>query len=292
MRITDGLALRFVQSSMAAGRAAGYDPMLRIATGRQILRPVDDPVSADRIAQLDQRLAGLDRMNVARERLRTDLSLADSVLQAAADAVSDAHEMAIRMSNDSMGPDERAAAAQGVRDLIKRVSDLLNTQTADGRYLFAGTADDQPAYDTTTGAYLGSTGNRQVEIAPGTMVDGAINGDQLFGSPSDLLATLDAFATALETNDVTGIRDSIDNLEAQVHVVAQAQATVGFRLNGLDNAEDMVSQLELQWLGERSALKDVDLTTEITSLSAADTAYNAVLETSKRFLSMSLGRFL
>ena len=294
MRITSAMISRFVNNAHNNAKQATYDPQVKITTGRRIMMPSDDLPAANRILDLDRALEELRGMERVRGMVRSDLEQADSMMGDTADLLTDAHTLAIQMSNDSIGPDERADAATRIQTMIDTIYSYANHQRADGRYLFNGTDDQNPPYGEDAAGnkfFQGTNQNRTVELAPGMNITTTITAAETFEN-SGVIATLEAFQTALTNNDADGIRAAIDELDGQISDFGNMRGRIGHRLNALDDATDISLDLELQYLSERSDLRDVDLAAEVTNLAMAENTLMAVLETTKRFMAMNLKNFL
>ncbi len=295
MRITSAMISQFVANAHSAAKAATYDPQLRIATGRRVVNPSDDMVASERILDLDRALTELGGMERVRGSVQNDLDQADDILGDMADLVTEAHTLAIQLSNDTVTADERADALVRLDTMLETLYGHANHRTADGRYLFNGIDDQNPPYaDLGAGmTFVGTNANRTVEIAPGMFEQSTTDAAGVFDA-SGVEGTLKAFQAALRDNpdDASLVRDRIGELADQIHHFGGARSAVGHRLVALQHAEDTTLDLELHYLTERSGLRDVDLATEITNLTMAQNSLTAVLETTKRFMQMNLSNFL
>jgi len=139
-----------------------------LATGKRINRPSDDPVGAGRIVQLGaltDRLGQFDRnLDAADARL----SLEESTLNAASDALNRVREITIAAVNGINDDSTLAILGGEVRTVLANVLGLANTKDANGEYIFAGTRSHvEPFGRSPSGAYSynGNADSRNVAIS-------------------------------------------------------------------------------------------------------------------------------
>lgn len=290
MRVSDSLVHRFVTNSNIRAKAQYYQAAEDTVLLRKVGTPADDLGAAQRILRIDRSLADLDAMSRTRDMVRSDMTNVESTLNAVSDTLIQVKELAIQMSNDTMNADDRLAGAENVQGLRETMLDLLNTQFSDGRYALSGLRDSTPPY-TAEGAYQGSTSNRQVEVAPNTFIQTTMTGPDVFGTEDPFLM-LDQLQFSLEANTVGGIIASIDQLDALIAASAQAQTKSGLALNRLDSAEDIASELQLQFQIERSQLQDLDLAEAVSNFEATEQGLNAVISVTQRLMQMTIRPYL
>ncbi len=157
----------------------------RLATGRALTTPSDDPVAASQALRMKQTLSRQDQ-------ILGNLRHADLMMGAADEALSEVNELlnqAEAISSQSIGAqadaDERAANAAIIASIRERLTTIGNRQVR-GSYIFAGRATQQPPFTSALGgvAYLGDTGNVFARVSQ--FEQEAINmpGDTLFGALS------------------------------------------------------------------------------------------------------------
>lgn len=297
MRITNAMVNHFVANAHSTAKAATFDPQLKVATGRRIINPSDDLVAAERISHLDRAMGQLEVFGRTRETVRNNLEQADNIMSDVANLGTEAFELAVQLSNDSVGPEERAAAFTRLEGMLDTFVGLANHQRPDGSYLFNGIDDQNPPYNEFD-QFVGSEVNRQVEMAPGIVQASTVTASDAFvdtGLDGALKGFLDAVNVDLGLGEVPNaedIRTAVDALGESVKKIGNVRGRLGHRMASMDSADALGLDLEYQYLTERSQLRDADLATEFTNLSSSQTALQAVFETTKRFMQMNLGSFL
>jgi flagellar hook-associated protein 3 FlgL len=293
MRITDQLIGNFIIRSNADLKAGIFDSVRKITSGRAVTRPSDDPVKAARILRIDRLIRDLDSIDRSHQRITSDLGIGEVSLAQVSSVVANVKVLAIQMANSAVSDAERQAAGTEVQGYRDQLIDLANRRQADGRYLFGGLAEGGPPYDAVSGAYLGSTSNRSVEIAPGVFSQATVTGDQSFGGAgNEIFLVFDQLITAMNANDAQGIADLLDPLDDKIEQTSQNMALMGTRLNGLNQTDGVTQSLRLQYLQDKGIYQDVDITAEITRYTAQENSLIAVVEVSRRLLANSLSAFL
>ena len=122
----------------------------------------------------------------------------DTALQSAETLLLSAKELALRGANDTLGPEQRAILANEVGGLLHQAIALGNSDV-NGRYLFAGQANDQPPFsEQVTVASTVRTATPSGTLAPLGVDDLNINGVSIRATQAtdDPLSTVDAAASA------------------------------------------------------------------------------------------------
>lgn len=294
MRVSDPMFKQLTITQNAKNKQALFDAGEPLMTGQKVNRPSDDPIAAARIVEIDRNLAKFGAYEKARQRVDLDLMTMDGALQTSYEVLSQLRELAVQMGNETYSADDRAAAAESTAALKDQLLKLANAQQADGRFLFAGVGEGMPAYDDATGAYQGSLKNREMEILPGLLVDGTLNGTQTFGDGTGptVFQQIDTMIAALQANDQTGVIQSIDDLNAAMAKVGVAQARIGGALQNLDLAASTADDLKYHLQIRRSADQDPDIATQASLYAVAEQSLTGSIELSKRLLSGSLIQWL
>lgn len=96
----------------------------------------------------------------------------------------------------------------------------------------------------------------------------------------------------IETNNQSGVQQSLDELRgASEHIMTQA-ARVGGRQNRLDTADNILTSLQINVRERKSAVEDADVSELMTQIAQQQLIYEAVLKTSSQVMRMSLINFI
>jgi flagellar hook-associated protein 3 FlgL len=235
MRVSDGMVQDLGQRAMSSARARSALATSIAASGMRVQKPSDDPVAF----ALGRRDTAREQVAIASERT-SDYAMsvsigADQALAEAGDALARARELAVQMSNGTYTANERTFAASAARELRLEVINAANREV-DGTYVFGGYRDGAPPFDPTTGAYTGDGLVKQVEVAPFLRLPVSVSGATTFGAGTgtDVLATLEALATALDTNDPAAVQALLPDIDTSAQQINGARVDLGGQIRGFE----------------------------------------------------------
>jgi flagellar hook-associated protein 3 FlgL len=273
----------------------------QVSTGERILSPSDDPVAAVRILGIERDLNLTEQYQGNADVAESKLSVTDGVLDSAADILQRIRELGVQGLNDSNDANARAAIAEEMDQLKQSLLSLANSTDANGEYLFSGYQSNTQAFDPGTYAYNGDSGQRNVRVGGGYLVEVSEPGDQIFvtnnldGNTQAIFQTIDEFTTALNNNDVSTAPnngDFLSNIDTSLGQVLGARTAVGTRMNAVDQQravnEASIASLE----SNRSQLKDLDYAEAITRLNQQSVGLQAAQQAYVKVQGLSLFNFI
>jgi len=186
-----------------------YDLQDKVASGKKVRRPSDDPMAYSRIARFRQDGAEIDRFLRSTQRTYDESVRYDGILQQVSKNLQRVTEIVVDASDPSLAVYAPEVFAEEVDLIVEDLVSLANS-TSNRSSLFGGLRTDTPAYTVTRDAegrialveYQGNAGIRQVEIADGVMTPGSIVGTDLT-SEAGLFqsASVDIFADLIQLRD-------------------------------------------------------------------------------------------
>jgi flagellar hook-associated protein 3 FlgL len=249
VRVSDGMVNDLGQRSIASARARSAAATSIASSGMRVQKPSDDPVAF----ALGRRDTAREQVAIASARTSEyamSVSIgADQALAEAGDALARARELAVQMANGTYTANERTFAASAARELRLEVLNAANREV-DGTYVFGGYRDGAPPFDATTGVYSGDGLVKQVEVAPFLRLPLSVSGATTFGAGTgtDVFATLEALATALDANDPVAVRATISAIDASAQQINGSRVDLGGQIRGFD-----VTKATAELVQERSA---------------------------------------
>jgi flagellar hook-associated protein 3 FlgL len=289
MRITDAhiytVATRHIMNARAASAEAGD----QVSSGIRVVHAWDDASAAGAISRQANQQARHASISTAAQRASEELVAADGALDQVTTSITRAHELAVQLGNDTYSAADRAGAAAEIKQLMTAVVSQLNVKSGD-RYVFGGMLDGAPPFDTT-GAYLGDTNVRQVEVAPGLLQDASLRADQALkggGGGVDVLTELANLNTALLANDGAGIRAAVGTLGDGITQISTLRSHGGALMNAFDVAVSTAKSFGASAQGERAKLEEVDIFEASTRLAATQSALQASMSAASKQFSLSL----
>ncbi len=284
MRVTDQMKMASLRDAQSAANERLYGASQRASSGIRVSRPADDPAAFARIASKDGTISKLGGRQQALDRSQGDLSVAESALASGVDILSQARDLAVQLSDGTLDPAQRAAAAKQVTELRQALVGVANTRGSSG-YVFSGTKTDTPAIDSA-GAFQGNDSAIQVETADGVNTRANASGAKAFTAAGgrDVLQDLADFATALTNNDVPGLQAMVQKLSDGQKQITAARADAGIQLDRVRTASSVTSTLATAVKEARAGDAELDPTTAYTELAAANDAYNRGLAVARQVL--------
>ena len=203
-------------------------------------------------------------------------STMDTSLERAQDIVVRLRELAVQMSSDAVDANGRAAAAVEVRSLQASMLDTANTQVG-GRYVFAGAVYDAPAFDVAY-TYQGDANEPETRVGQDRWVRSGLDGQQVFQGGTDIFATIENLAVALETNNVPSTRAALPDLESSTRQLSQWRSVVGSEQVTAEDAVVVSESLDQLFTDRLSQLVQADPVAAYTELGEAQNAYTSTLQ--------------
>lgn len=289
MRVTDKMIYETARRETMNARVRMDQAVAATSTGRRLQHISDDPAAAGLISQSRMSQARLDAIREGVGRASDDLQTMHTALSTASEVVETARTLAVQMANDTYSASDRVGAASAIDGLFEQLVGAMNVQ-AGNRYLFGGFQDAAAPFDPA-GNYLGDTGVRRIEVAPGALDDVSIRADVALKGVSggvDVFATLGGLATALRGNDQSAIQAALGQLDGATTQVSQALADVSNHADTVIAAEGATRLARDQVTENLARLADVDLTAAASDLALANRALEASLAAAQKSFGRSL----
>jgi flagellar hook-associated protein 3 FlgL len=263
----------------------------RVATTLlEIARPSDAPSQWTAVHRLDAATQDQDVFRKNTESAITYLDTADQLLGDATDVLKRTWELATQMSNGTYDAGSRDAAALEVRSLRTRMLSIANTQVAN-RHVFGGQAmDSKPFQDD--GTYLGSAESLDVRIGYLEWIQVGFDGSEVFQGNIDVFGVLDRLSTALEANDILGVRAELSNTKDGIDQVLRWREEVGFNQMLADDTIDMVRSMKTVLDTRLAETVQADPADAYTQYASEKTNYEATLKIMAQSRSSSLFDFM
>ncbi|MDQ0285608.1 flagellar hook-associated protein 3 FlgL [Desulfofundulus luciae] len=145
MRVTHMLVARRTQNYIQDAMERLARTQEQMSTGRKVLRLSDDPPA---LSQLLNVRTAVERNKQYARNITDGLSYlegADTALGTAGELLQKAIEYAIQGANGTLEPNDMAAIGEQIDKMIDEMVDIANT-TVGGKYIFAGTKNNQPPF--------------------------------------------------------------------------------------------------------------------------------------------------
>ena len=264
----------------------------QISSGQKLNKPSDDPAAVSSIISGKAELSSIAGFQDAITNATLLLNSTNTALDNLHTLIANAKQIGVNAQSAST--QDMATYASLMGNLIQSAMGIANTEV-NGRYIFSGYKTDQPAVNTTTGLYQGTTDRISAQINTGTSVDVNIAGNELISSTGALdnttiIGAMSNLKTAIQNNDQIAIQTSLTALNTLSASTLNKQSDIGARLNMIDSEKKILAARDTDVtnsVSDKLMLSTVDiakLTVESqqqqTALSSLRTITNGVLNTS------------
>jgi flagellar hook-associated protein 3 FlgL len=268
----------------------------KIASGKEITKPSDNPYGTSRALQLRSDLDENQQYqrNVSEASSWQDVT--DTALGKLSDYTQRARELLIQGANGATDNAGRSAIADEIDQIIGAMKSEANTQYA-GRYIFGGTLTTTPPYNQTTDSYVGDNNPIVREIGKGVTVTVNVIGDGVLGHAdatgrTGLIGALRQISDDLRANDTAALGSDITTLDGAQDTLIDARAVVGALSNRLEAAGSRLGELEQSTTQLLSETEDADMAKTLVDYSMQQSVYQAALKAGSQLIQPSLLDFL
>jgi len=246
MRVTEGMKYSQVLSNLSNLTSQHAKAAQEASTGVRVGKPSDDPVAAAELARLSASSSQTKAHLSTIDTVRGDAELTESTLDSASDIFARLKEIALQGANGELTAEDRKTLGVEVTGLKDTLLALGNTRGTRG-YLFSGSQVTTAAFDPA-GVFQGDDEAHVVQIGNSTPTAVSTSGSEAFvvAGGRNVFADLQALATALGTDDIATIRQSIDDVGASQAQLISARARSGLVLSKLDASESVLASLDTE----------------------------------------------
>jgi len=168
----------------------------QIASGKRVDTPADDPVAAAKILSVKAQLSITSQFNENAQTAEERLKLEETSLKSIRNVIQRVRELALRAGDGALQKDDRKAIATEVNERLKETLGFINTQDAEGHYLFSG-YQSKTAPFVASGVsgfnYQGDEGQLAIQVGASVQVAVSDSGRTIF---ADVDAPRNATVTA------------------------------------------------------------------------------------------------
>jgi flagellar hook-associated protein 3 FlgL len=295
-RITQSMTARLLLSDLEQVNDRLSKTHQRIASGKQLSVPSDDPFGTSRALQLRSDLEGTRQYQRNVDEAKGWQDVTDAALGQIGDFALRARDLMVQAASDTTGPSARAAINTEIDQIIAAIKGEANTRYA-GRYIFAGTKTTTQPYTSGNDVYAGDTGNVVREIGKGVQVDVNTVGSTVVGSwngttGTGLLGVLRSVQAHLQAGDTASLGTDLSALDTAHDTLVGARAQTGALANRLDAAESRLGQIEGTTTKLLSDVEDADMAKTLVDYSTQQAAYQAALKAGAQLIQPSLLDYL
>jgi flagellar hook-associated protein 3 FlgL len=258
MRVTESRLMSVTVTSLSNARQRVAAAQEEISSGQRVSRPSQGLADWAQGERARARYAQSDSRGDSISSSKEQLTEVNRSLDSISALLGEARSFGVQGSTGTLTVDERKNIATVVKSIRQQALSIANSVGPTGEFLFSGTSNVAP-FDSVTGAFVGNGTVRNIEIAEGQQQSVSLTGEILTAASGvDLFGALDALSSALDNNNLAGVRASLDTLDIATKQVSSAMTQLGSHLQALNSAEDarLVFEESLARIVERSQESD------------------------------------
>ena len=300
-RITDSIVSRTILGDLGAADTRLALTQRRLASGKQLTRPSDDPFGTNRAIQLRSELEATRQYRRNVNDGSGWSTATEAALSRITDIVQRARELLVSGGNDSNGQVARESIATEIDQLTESLKQEANA-TYSGRYVFSGTATETRPYTLgPVDTYAGNSGSVARVIGAGVSVAINVSAQGLLGNgqgaaDNKLLDVMRDIAENLRGGtpaDWEALRNTdLERLDTNLDELTRVRAVVGATANRLEAAGGRLDELEESSTDLLSKVEDADVAETLVHYSTQKAAYESALRAGANIVQTSLLDFL
>ncbi len=186
MRVsTSQLYDRGIQAILDGQRGLA-DTQQSLASGKKINRPSDDPVGTSQLVRINEDLDKIDQFRRNNDLFTSALEEQEAVLTNITGSINRARVLTIQAGSGLLNDADKQAIATEIEQIRNEVFDLMNTQNADGDYIFGGHQSQTQAFTYNPAAtgnaftFQGDSGTNEVKLSDSVSVRSTSSGFDVF----------------------------------------------------------------------------------------------------------------
>lgn len=294
MRVTDRLKYAILNKNLARIKQNIDVAQNKIASGKRIIAPSDDPVAASSGIGLEAEKNMNSQYTRNLEKLKTLGGFYDTSVTGIHELLTKAKEIAITQASGTMDATTRRSSAEEIKGIIEQLVTIGNTKVGSS-YIFGGEKAGEAPF-TLDGDYNvtfnGTEDVSSIYIDKGTKEAAGISGYRVFISDSNIFDGLKKLKDALEANDASGIGETLDDLEAALSKTQANISHVGTYVSKIENYIEYKDVRNLDIDESLSQMMDVDIAQVVTEFNALSNAYEAMLYSMAKIQNLSVLNYL
>lgn len=320
MRVATSTAYSQGVTSMNTQNFKLNKTMLQLSTGKRIVTPSDDPAGAAKVLGLNQAKSRTEQFQDNIDVLKSSLQVEETALDSIVNTLQRVRELTIQANNDTYDGTQRAAISLEIQEHFEAITGFANTTNGNGEFLFGGYNNRDVPFENVAGVvnYRGDQGQQLLQISATRQVASGDNGFDSFmnlrgtdngsnpadGIPMSVFAVVKELQVALENNDgvISGVvgaetfhetmSRAIDNIDVALGQIVDIEASIGARLNAIENQENANEDYLVQLATTLSNTQDLDYNEAVSRLEQEQIGLQASQQTFTKIQGLSLFNFL
>lgn len=301
MRITNSMLVNNMISNLGKNLSRMESYQQKLATGKKISVPSDDPVVAARALKLRTDVSQIEQYKKNVKDAMSWLEVTESAIADVGDILQRARELAVQASNGATTPEDTKKICEEVKQLKTQLVNLGNATYA-GRQIFSGFKTNQKLLNDD-GSFAIDVDNTEgiiYQIGVADSININVTGGDFFNSGNTattgtfgtIFEDMNNFITALDSGDYAVIDETIGKIDMQQNNLLRIRADIGARYNRLELTNNRLGNDGLNFTKLMSENEDIDQAENIMLLKSEENVYRASLAGGARIIQPSLVDFL
>lgn len=295
MRVTNTMQHIQLLKNLRNNNTGIIDWQNKLATGRRIHKPGDDPVGVGYYMRYNSEI---NRTNEFLENANTGLgflSTMDEMMQQTSDVLKRARVLVQQASTGTTPDDARQHIAAEIQQLKEQLV-MIGNSSYSGRYLFNGQKTDQRPYSLTDPANdRTDRGVYYLNVSPNVSVPVSISGEEIFGeagAADNAFRVFDEILAHLNNNELDLLRADMERIDGLSDRVNSVWAEIGARTNRFELVKERIQDQLVSLKDLRSKVGDADMAEAIIELTQRENVLQASLAVGARIMQVSLIDFI
>lgn len=178
----------------------------KIATGKKITKPSDDPIGASKALNNRSQKNVLTQFIDNMQTVSSQLEYEDTNLETSSNIIQRIRELTVYAGNGVLNSSDKKAIIVEMQERLAELISVANSTDASGEYMFSGfKSNNPPVWLDRNGQYQyqGDEGHREIMVSQMSSIFAVDNAkDIFFKIPSN---TVDGLSTIVNTNTGTGV---------------------------------------------------------------------------------------
>jgi len=295
MRVTNTMQHIQLLKNLRNNNTGIIDWQNKLATGRRIHKPGDDPVGVGYYMRYNSEI---NRTNEFLENANTGLGFLntmDEMMQQTSDVLKRARVLVQQASTGTTPDDARQHIAAEIQQLKEQLV-MIGNSSYSGRYLFNGQKTDQRPYSLTDPANdRTDRGVYYLNVSPNVSVPVSISGEEIFGeagAADNAFRVFDEILAHLNNNELDLLRADMERIDGLSDRVNSVWAEIGARTNRFELVKERIQDQLVSLKDLRSKVGDADMAEAIIELTQRENVLQASLAVGARIMQVSLIDFI
>jgi flagellar hook-associated protein 3 FlgL len=268
----------------------------QVSTGLRVNQLSDDPAASAAMVRSLATSANVDQYTANATSIVAKIQTADSALSSVITSLNQAITLGTSGANGTNSTTSLQEIATQVQGIMSSIVSQANI-SYQGTYIFGGSSTQTPPFVASTTSptqytYVGNSTVNTVKVGDSMSVQTNLPGDQVFTSGPNVLGSLNALVTALQSGTPAEIGTATAAISTSLNYVSQQRVPLGNTISQIDSQETYLSQEKLTLTTQQTSLVGINLALAATNLSQAELEQGAVLGAAAKVLPQTLLDYL